>query len=303
MRFKPAQRRMIRAKKHERKQSFGFVFKMLLPLVLVIGIFTFVKTTTKFWNNTDKFAFTNIESSGNVDVIVLDPKLGEITTITIPAETEVDVARNYGTLRIKNVSKLSQNEKLDGKLVPETVTQNFLFPVTLWSDASLKDIFKFVFSPGKTNIPFGDRLMAGLFIMKIKDIDKTEIDMGKSQFLHKEKLNDGQIGYKLVGKISERLGIYFSDNEMASENLRVYIVDATNQAGVASNVGEIVEVLGGKIVSIDRKQEPQNSDCEVLGSNKNINKKIANLLSCSVINDKTDFDLEIRLGTKFASRF
>jgi len=58
----------------------------------------------------------------------------------------------------------------------------------------------------------------------------------KVNFLHKEKLNDGQIGYKLVGGASERLGVYFSDNTIASQNLKVYIVDATNTPGVSSLV-------------------------------------------------------------------
>jgi len=67
--------------------------------------------------------------------------------------------------------------------------------------------------------------------------------------------------------------------------------------------GQIIEVLGGKIVSVDKKQEAGDFDCEILGNNKQINKKIANLFSCKVISGKTDFDLEIRLGTKFAKRF
>ncbi len=299
----PAQRRLLRAKKRGKNQSFGLLLRFLLPLVLITGILVFVKTTTRYWNGNDKFGFAFVKSDGNVGVTVLDPKLSEMTTITIPGETEIDVARNYGTLRLKNVWQLSQNEKLGGALLPETITQNFLFPIILWSGSDLTDIFKFIFSPGKTNISFGDRLSAGFFALKLKDLDKTEIDMGKSQFLHKEKLNDGQIGYKLVGGVSERLGVYFSDNAIVSRNLRVYIVDATNTPGVSSLVGQIIEVMGAKVVSVDKKQEAGDFDCQVLGNDKTINKKIASLFSCTVVSGKTDFDLEIRLGSKFAKRF
>ena len=301
--MRPVQRRILRAKKKKKGQSFGIITRLLIPLVLIIGIFVFVKTSTKYWNGSDKFGFAFVKANGSIGVTVLDPNLGEMTTITIPGETEVDVARNYGTIRIKNVWQLSQNEKLGGALLPETITQNFLFPVTLWSTSDLTDVFKFVFSPGKNNISFGDRLSAGIFALKVKDLDKTGIDMAKSQFLHKEKLNDGQVGYRLVGGVSERLGIYFSDNNIASRNLRVYIVDATGQAEVAPLVGQIIEVLGGKVVSINKKQQPEDSDCTVLGNDKNIDKKVANLFSCKVTNEKTDFDLEIRLGSKFAKRF
>ncbi len=309
---KPVQRRQLRAQNKQKGHSFGILLRFLVLLVLIIGILVFVKTSTRHWNGHDKVGFSFASSDGNVVVVELDPKLNEMTTITIPGETEVDVARNYGTLRIKNVWKLSQNEKLGGILLPETITQNFLFPITLWSDrdarsisdANLIGIVKFIFLPIKTNISFGDRLAIGLFALRVHDLDKTEIDMGKSQFLHKEKLNDGQIGYRLIGGlISQRLGVYFSDNDMSSKNTRIYIVDATGQVGVAPQVGQILEVLGGKVVSIDKKQELGDFDCQVLGGDKNINKKVSNLLSCTIVSGKTDFDLEIRLGAKFAKRF
>jgi hypothetical protein len=264
---------------------------LLLPILFLIIVFVFIKINTHYWNGKDKLGFAYTKSNGDVGVEILDPKLNEITTITIPGETEVDVARNYGTLRLKNVWQLSQNEKLNGALLPETILQNFLFPITLWNDTK------------STNIPIGDRLMIWLFTIKVHDLDKTEIDMGKSQYLHKEKLNDGQVGYRLLGNISERLGVYFLDNEIASKNLKVHIIDANGKTANSLIVGQILEVLGGKIVSVDRKQDLGDYDCQVLGTDKNINKKIASLFSCLVLDEKTSFDLEIRLGGKFAKRF
>lgn len=305
----PANRRFLRAQKKEKSQSFGLlskglVFKILVPIILLLGIIFFVKLNTKYWNGNDKVSFAFIKGDGNVGVTVLDPKLSEMTTLTIPGETQVDVARNYGTLRLKNVWQLSQNEKLGGLLLPETITQNFFFPTTLWSSTDLSDIYKFIFSTDKTNISFGDRLSIGLFALKVGDLNKTEIDLAKSQFLHKEKLNDGLVGYTIMDQeIIQRLGVYFSDNEIADKNFRVYIADATGQPGVAQLVGQIIEVLGGKIVSIDRKQDVVDSDCQILGSDSNFNKKIATLFSCNVITGKTDFDLEVRLGARFAKRF
>jgi hypothetical protein len=304
-----------RQKKINQKAKYSSILsfsKILFLPFLLIFIFLFIKFSTHNWNDKDKFIFTYKEDDGDVVVVVLDPKLGEETKIVIPGETEVIVARNYGTLRIKNVWKLSQNEKLEGKLLPETVTQNFLFPVSLWSDSdaasitssNVLDIIKFIFLPLKTNISIGDRLSAGIFALKVHDLDKTEIDMGKSQFLHKEKLSDGQIGYRRIsGLISQRLGVYFSDNTMSEKNIRFYIVDATGEAGVASLVGQILEVMGGKVVSVDKKQEIGDYDCQVMGSDKDTNRKVASLFSCSITNEKTDFDLEIKLGEKFAKRF
>jgi len=302
--MKPVQRRIIHAQKREKGQSLGLLLKIVLPLILLLGVFLYIKLNTKYWNGSDKLGFAYIKTDGSVGVTELDPKLNEMTTITIPGETQVDVARNYGTLRIKNVWQLSQNEKLGGVLLPETITQNFFFPITLWSSSDLSDIYKFIFSPGQTNIPFGDRLSIGIFALKVGDLNKTNVDLAKSQFLHKEKLSDGLMGYTIMQQeITQRLSVYFSDNQIADQNFKVYISDATGQVGVAQLVGQIIEVLGGKIVSIDRKQDVGDFDCQVLGTNSNINRKIANLFSCSIVNDKTNFDLEVRLGSRFAKRF
>jgi hypothetical protein len=251
------------------------------------------------------------KDDGRIGISVLDPKLSEVTTLIIPADTEVNVARNYGTLRIKNVWQLGINEKLGGRILAETVTQNFLFPVFLWSgesgeaveSPSLANILKFIFLSKNTNIPFGDRLSMGIFTLGVGDIDRSEIDLGKSQFLHKEKLSDGLAGYRLLSFPPERLSIYFSDNEIAPKGPRVYIVDATGKNSVAQKVGQIVEVLGGKIVSVDRKPQPQDSDCQIIGNDSLAVSKIAKLFSCTKTSGKTDFDIELRLGEQFAKRF
>jgi len=301
---KPVQRRVIRSQNREKSRYSGLFLKIILSILLLSSVFIFVKLNTKYWNGNDKLGFAFVKTDGNIGVVELDPKLSEMTTFTIAGETQVDVARNYGTLRLKNVWQLSQNEKLGGALLPETITQNLFFPITLWSSSDLSDIYKFIFSPGKTNIPFGDRLSIGIFALKVGDLNKTEIDLAKSQFLHKEKLNDGLLGYTIMTQeIIQRLSVYFSDNEIADRNFKVYITDATGQAGVAQLVGQIIEVLGGKIVSIDRKQDVGDFDCQILGSDSNFNKKIATLFSCSIISGKTNFDLEVRLGARFAKRF
>jgi len=241
----------------------------------------------------------------------MDPKLDEITTLVIPGDTQVDVAHNFGTLRIKNVWQLGINEKVGGSLLPQTITNNFFFPVFLWSENNagslekngITGILHFIFLPGATNVPFGDRLQMGLFALRIQNLGKTEIDLGQSQFLTKQKLSDGQTGYVISGPISQRLTVYFSDNEVGNQNLKVDIVNATGVPEVADTVGQILEVIGGKVVSVDKILQPENTDCIVIGMNAGLVKKISNLFSCQIGKGTTNFDLEIQLGQKFAARF
>lgn len=280
---------------------YGIFIRILIPLIVIILVFLFIKIRTIYWNGHDKLAFTYRTDGGDIAVVVADPKLEELTTLIIPGDTQVDVAENYGIMRIKNVWQLSQNEKLKGRLLPETVTQNFLFPVYLWSDTR-QGPFKFIFDPGATNIPFGDRVMFAIFSLKIPSLGRSEINLGESQFLKKQKLNDGEIGYVLSGQVSQRLTIYFSDNELSMAGSKVNIIDATGTSDVAIKVGEIIEVLGGKVVSVEKKP-PENFDCEVNGIDPTIIKKVLTLFSCKKGVGKTDFDLEVRLGANFAKRF
>ena len=305
-------RNLIEKKKNAVKTArlTGLFLKFLLPVFLILIIFAVLKLGTKYWNGQDKFILSYRLESGDVAVSVLDPKLGEVTTLAIPGDTQVNVARNYGEIRIKNVWQLGVNEKIGGSLLAETVTQNFLFPVFLWSDADAKgltdanilSLLHFTFFPKSTNISFGDRLMACLFSLKVAGTGASWLDLGKNQFLAKQKLNDGLPGYLLTGPASPRLTMYFSDNSFADKNLRVAIVDSTGEPGVADKVGQIIEIVGGKVVSVDKKSAA-NEDCTVLGSDKAIVKKIATLFSCKTRKGGGEMDLEIDLGTLFAKRF
>jgi len=280
-------RRIKRNQKKEKGRIYGIIIRVVIPLLLIASVFLYFKLSTKYWNGQDKFAFVFQNQNGDVDITVLDPVLNEESVLIIPGDTEVDVARGYGTLKIKNVWQLGMNEKLKGSLLTQTIMNNFSFPVFLWWD---KD---------NTNIPIGDRIFAFMFMKGIKSIDKTEIDLGKSQFLQKQKLTDGSTGYILNGTISGRLTVYFADNKFGDKNLRFGIVDATGAPGISEQVGQILEVLGGKVVSIDRKSPDNTLDCQVGGKNNDAVGKVATLFSCTKISSSTDLDLEMDIGTKF----
>lgn len=308
--MRSAQRRN-RLNREVRKNRIMFFIKLLVLPVVLILVFLFFRISEKYWNGSDKFGYVFRLPNGDVAVTELDPKLSEETTLIIPGDTQVDVAGNYGTFRIKNVWQLGIDEKLDGRLLASSITKNFSFPVFLWSDGDIESLkngsvlgtLKFVVGPKKTNIPFGDRVLSGLFSIKLKSIDKTEINLGTSKFLQKVKLNDGQTGYLINGAVSGRLTTYFSDNDFADGSLRVEIIDATGAPGVSDNVGQVIQVLGGKVVSVEKDAEDVNLDCKVAGTNSKIVRKISNLFGCRELREKSVFDLEIRLGAKFAKRF
>jgi hypothetical protein len=301
--MRSAQRKVRIEKSKTRSYISGLLIKVFIPLVLILSVFLYLKLNTRYWNGHDKMAFVFQNQEGEVGVTILDPVLDEETTLIIPGDTQVNVARGYGTLRIKNVWQLGVNEKLGGTLLADTLTSGFLFPTNLWSDTDITNIWKFVFATKQTNIPFGDRLSAGIFALRVSGIDKTEIDLAKNQFLHKQTLVDGKQGYVLSGPASGRLTVYFSDNNLADKNLKFSLTDATGTFGISDRVGAVLEVLGGKVVAVDKKPADGSLDCEVFGQNHDAVKKVAVLFSCKELSDKSNLDLEMKMGTIFAKRF
>lgn len=283
-------------------KPFNYAVKVLIPLAILLSVFLFFKANTKSWNGSDKVSFVNPSANGDVVVNVLDPKLSEQSSFIIPGDTQVNVAGGYGTLRIKNVWQLGVNEKLNGALLSRTVTQNFNFPTTFWSETGIEETKKFIFSPGKTNIKIGDRIMIAIFSLKVKGIDQTEINLADNLYIKKQNLADGLPGYVISGPISSRLTVYFTDNELAEKNIKYNLLDATAKPGLTDKVGEILEVFGGKIVSVERLSADE-TDCIVYGKVREAVDKIAALFSCQKSETDTEFDVELKMGTKFSRRF
>lgn len=308
--MRSAQRKRRFENQARKIRYFRIIWWYAIPVFFVF-LFVLIRLSTHHWNGKEKLAFTFPKKDGDVAVVVMDASSNEMTTLVVPGETEINMAMNYGALRIGNVWQFAKNEKLDGSLLAKTVTKNFSFPIFLWSDAdgenfekiNIPGIIKFVLFPKKTNIPFGDRVSMAVFAFGIKNQNRSEIDLAKSQFLTKTMLSDGRLGYRLVGSVSARLTVFFSDTNSVGENIRVFIADSSGSSGLSQEVGKVIEVMGGKVISIDKSSGSSDLTCVVLGKNKMFVQKIVNIFGCKKTSGSTDFDLEIRLGPKFLGIF
>lgn len=266
-------------------------FAFILILAVFFSALGFIFLKGRYWNGEDKLIYVSGGKNYDVNIVILDPHLGEITTINIPGSTEVNVSRNYGQMQLKNVYQLGINEKIGSRLLVETIMKNFSFPVILYWDS--KD----------TNIPFSDRIRATFFIKKVSDINKSNIDLQKSQYVKKAVLADGSDGFKISDFLSPRLTSLFSDNTITPLNLRIKISDYTGGTSSSNEIASILEVLGGKVVSIE-KGSKKDFNCLVEGKNIIAVEKVIDLFDCKKNIQKSDgFDLEISLGDKFSSKF
>lgn len=302
-----AQRKTLRKRKKSRHQPAKSLL-FLLASVAVLLIFFFFRT--KYWGLGSKFSIAIKTKNDDVILAVFDKELEEVTRIIIPGSTQVEVSRQLGTWKIGAVWQLGENESLGGLLLAETITKHFKLPVVIWADypaegflqSSPWAFIKAVVFPYKTNMLVGDKINLGLFSARVKKFKRISVNLSKTPYLKKTTLIDGNEGYLLAGELPLNLIALFSDKEVVRSGLRVVISDLTGKYGLAEQIGEIIEVLGAKVVAI-RKGNSSDFDCEIIGSEEQIVKKFAVLFSCQENIKADSFDLEVRLGENFAKRF
>lgn len=307
----PAQRRKRFASlKAKGKKSKGFGL-IALVIILLLAL-AFVAFNTKYWRAEAKVVLVQPSLGGEILVTAFDPETEEITNIIVPANTELEVARELGRWKAKSIWKLGENEKLSGKLLKETVIKNFHFPVIAWADSKaygfatgdVLALAKAVFFPYKTNLRIGDRIRIGLFSLGVKTGKRIEINLSETSYLKKTKLTDGEEGFTVTGKTPRELLILFADAKVSQKGLRVNIKDATGKYAVAQETGETIEVMGAKVAAVT-KMEKENSDCKISGKDKSFTRLVGEVFDCKEIGDSPEgtFDLEITLGETFAKRF
>ncbi len=308
----PAQRRKKRAKQKARKNRKNSFLKLLFIFLVPLLIFFLVTFQTRFWRSSAKTFLVVSKESGEVVISVFDPGLEKITNIIIPKNTEVDVARQLGRWKLGSVRELGENEDLKGKLLAETIVKHFKLPVAAWADApalgfadgDLLGVVKASLLPYKTNLRVGDKLKLGLFSIRIKNIKRENIDFSEGNILKKVTLIGGEEGYVLAGRLPNYIVALFSNPSISSKGATVVILDATGKANVAEEVGEVIEVMGVKLANI-KKEEVDDSDCEVKGKKKELLEEIAQVLSCKELKvaPEGNIDLEIKIGKAFSKRY
>lgn len=285
--------------------------KFFVILVAVVGVIALFWLTTKFWSRDAALSVVFPQTSGDVEIASFNPTDDSISTITIPAETQVRVARQLGTWRIKNVWKLGQNEKLGGQLLAETVTREFGVPVYAWADEGFAgfskpdpiSVLKATIGYYKSNIGLGDRLRLAMFSFGVKNFKRSDINLKDTRFLSKKVLVDGGEGYVLSDNLSGSLLAEFYDSRLAKGDTKIKIIDDTGNSGIAEDIGKIAEVVGLKVASIQKEQE-SNADCQISGSNAYAVKKMAILFSCDEKKlDDENFDVVMKVGTDFTKRY
>jgi len=303
--------RKKRLEKRKKKNIKVGLKKPFFILIVAVGIFVFFRLTTFYWQKDSKLSVVVPVDNGDVNVLTFDPIGESITRLVIPGETQVVVARQLGTWRIKSVWGLGKDEGLSGKLLAETVIGQFKLPVYIWASqralgywqGDAKSILGSTISFYDTNLGVGDKLRLAIFSFRVKNFKKQEIDLSSSSILKKRTLVDGEDGYIVTGSTPANILAVFSDTEIAYANSKVQIIDSTKSKLSAETVGEVLETVGMKVASITKAEE-EDIDCLVSGSIKKAVDEVINIFSCKEGEEDTGaFDLVIKIGNEFEKRF
>lgn len=300
----------FKRKKIGSKLNFKSMFFVVLILLLVGLVFLIIKFI--FSGNDARTVVAIKSKDGDVIVTSLNRSTGEISSIIIPRNTQLDASRQLGTWKVDSLWKLGFDENFEGRLLQESIAKNFYFPVDSWADeegiglatGDLSSVIKAALVPYKTNLTFAQKIKLAIFSLGVKDNKRDTLDLSQAQVLTKKKFADGTSGYIVSGDMPTRITSIFSENFSDSNVPRVLIKDRSNEQDVAVTLGKIIEVMGGKVSSVE-KESVDESDCEILGSEKDLINIFAKIYSCKVGNStpERNFDMEVIVGTKFAKRF
>lgn len=300
--------------RRERKSKSKFGRLSLFLFVVIVAVVVFFFFFAASFGGLARVSLASADSSGNVIFSLFDFKGGTISTVVVPGSTQVDVARSLGFWKISSVWKLGENEKVGGVLLSETVTKSLKMPVDYWGEGSYSGlssddpskIVRGVFSLKQTNLSLIDRIRIGIFTLQTRSVNRRTVDLADSKYLYKVKLSDGTLGYKVRDSdLPFELKAILADADVSKENSNILLENLSGKGYIEAEVGAIIEVLGGKIAKVT-KGEVKDTDCTLYGDSKLVTYRvIAKVFSCSRAGklDNYNFDIVLRIGTKFTARY
>lgn len=306
----PAKRRKRTYQKKFKKTNLRSVIIIIFLSILFFSLAMIFRADK--WTGEDKLSLVVKNSDQSVSIIVFDPVLEEIYKLTIPANTEIRVAGEYGVWKIKSLWSLGEQEGFSGDLLARSITMGMKLPVYAWADwqaVGLADpgiavSLRALISDYKSNLVIGDRLRLLIFSSKVKNTKRININLSETSFLEKRVLSDGEDGYQLAQVPPQSILAVFSEPYLSTKVVRVSINNATRGTGLAKDVGSVIEVLGAKVSSIETSSEYEGV-CIIRSKDKKVLEILSKIFECEEYSELTTgaFDLEVVLGKDFVNKY
>ncbi len=260
---------MRRSNYQKQKASKHQKSKKILIIIstIIFSLVLFLSSIFLKINKLGKYAYVN-NKNGDVEVIIVDPQNDKYTKLLINSDFKVQSSMNFGEYKIGNLWILGDKSGIGGKLVSKTVAKNFLVPIYLWKNGK------------NTNLSFLQKV-------KSKIVENR---------LH-------EYSYSITSfKLPESILINLVDSEISEKEPKVKLEDLTGNVGTVEKVTQIIGIYGVRISAFSKGFD-ENLDCEVGGTMASLVKLTASVFECSTSLDNQEYDLVIRVGKAFVTRF
>lgn len=313
----PAKTRRYRSLKRKKPAGNKFLLFIVSAVVIIsVALLSYVFIGQSIWRSGEKLLVGIQKVDGSVDVVVFDPIAERITTLTIPATTELELAYGLGKWRLRSVWQLGENEKIGGgTLLTKSLRKQFFMPIYAWSDeesasflnGNYLDLFRSFFNH-TTNLTLKDKFRLVKFSLQIGSVKRSEKSLANTTMLTSQVLKDGEEGYVVTGNIPKEFYSLFS---LVTLQSRSKIVNQTNSVSAAENIASTLEVFGSKVVAIEGSETFESNlaskypddYCVVVAEERtSLVDQVVKVFDCKLVGAEEDgsgLDLILVLNPKF----
>lgn len=230
------------------------LFLVFLVLVL-ITFFGFREIKNSLWDGKSRLNFVL-----NNFVFSLEPEKS-LTILSLPVNLYLEVPHGYGQYQLGSVYELGQLENRGEELLKETIQQNLAIPVEAYGQmindqCSMLNCFLFLLQGrGETDLSRWDLVRLWLAIRKLRADKITEINLQETATLKELKLPDESIVLETeFTQLDSLIQRFFSDRQIREEALKIEILNATEQPGLANQLARLINNIGGGVISINNAE-------------------------------------------------
>lgn len=206
-------------------------------LAALTGIFLFGRGQRE-WDG--KVRFTVIELGPPVVIMSFDPQTQKGLKLKLPDDLEVQSVGGRGKWRAAVLAKAGENK---------------------WGADSVAETLGITYVAVKDKMVMWDRWMWELVARKG---EWQEINLEETALVEKEASTDGIMIWHLLPAWKLKVGGWFSSAAIASEQLKVRVINTTAVPGLGAEAATAIDNMGMKVVEVSSR-EPVRQKCLVRG--------------------------------------
>lgn len=310
-----------------KKRSALGLYLGLVALLLVgfLGWKIFRAVSGAVWDGSSRVNLVLITDP--IGVVSFDPQEKTLTLVLIPSQTYVEVPHGFSFYRFGAVYDLGELDKRGGTLLMETA-QEFLgapmggyIKVQSTKDEDIKNTVRQTLGMAsvvpvlrgnpavKTNLTAYDLFRLWWSTRQVRSDKIKALNLDDLGVLENIGLPDGTaIKQADPTALDGKVGKFFAEDKILEENLKIEVLNSTQQVGIGNRVARLIQNMGGEVVNVG-SIEAEISQCQIKFNSKVSNDftltRLARIFNCqkSETKDRENrSDLTVILGREYAEK-